>query len=371
MIGCRQLKDGSRRYYARVSIHGTRRNVGSFLKKSDAVALAQKLQHDATTGKYFPERIKAQTQAALTVADLCDAVVADYRRNGQRLADAESLTRLWLPYHPVRVSTITSATFTAWADAWLEAGLSAGTINRRIRFLLRGYTLLHLPKVAWTALTESPPRSGFLTYEQFVAVRNLIPPHGVAPLTILYWTGMRYGEVQALLRSQCQFDHHRQRVILSLAGSQTKTKTARQVVFHGELYRVLHHADTETARLYPNCLTLCHRQGKPLGTMDTAWKSACVKAGIGTGEWIAGRGYWLHYSGPLIHDLRRTGARNLIRAGVDRDTAKRITGHKTDSTFSRYNIVNEEDLALAGQRVSNYVTNGSQMALAMDLPFGP
>ncbi len=49
----------------------------------------------------------------------------------------------------------------------------------------------------------------------------------------------------------------------------------------------------------------------------------------------------------MLHDFRRSAARNLIRAGVSRDVAKRITGHKTDSMFSRYNIVNEGDLAEA------------------------
>ncbi len=44
----------------------------------------------------------------------------------------------------------------------------------------------------------------------------------------------------------------------------------------------------------------------------------------------------------------------MIRAGIPRDIAKKLTGHQTDSVFSRYNIVNEEDLqdatAKLGQR---------------------
>lgn len=47
----------------------------------------------------------------------------------------------------------------------------------------------------------------------------------------------------------------------------------------------------------------------------------------------------------LLHDFRRSAARNLIRSGVSQDVAKRIAGHKTDSMFSRYNIVAENDLA--------------------------
>jgi integrase len=49
----------------------------------------------------------------------------------------------------------------------------------------------------------------------------------------------------------------------------------------------------------------------------------------------------------LLHDFRRSAARSLLRAGLNSDVAKRSTGHKTDSMFSRYNIIVESDLAEA------------------------
>ena len=36
--------------------------------------------------------------------------------------------------------------------------------------------------------------------------------------------------------------------------------------------------------------------------------------------------------------------RNMDRAGVPRQTAKQITGHKTDAVYNRYRIVNEQDI---------------------------
>lgn len=75
--------------------------------------------------------------------------------------------------------------------------------------------------------------------------------------------------------------------------------------------------------------------GRPVKDFRGSWDKVTKAAGVSI----------------LLHDFRRSAARNLIRSGVSQDVAKRVTGHKTDSMFSRYNIVAENDLAEAAVKL--------------------
>jgi len=69
------------------------------------------------------------------------------------------------------------------------------------------------------------------------------------------------------------------------------------------------------------------------------------------------------YKGLILHDLRRTGIRNMIRRGLPEPIAMQISGHKTVSVFRRYNITSEGDKQTAAKLIESgrrdlKVTNG-------------
>jgi integrase len=82
-----------------------------------------------------------------------------------------------------------------------------------------------------------------------------------------------------------------------------------------------------------------HRDGKPVLYFRKAWLNACKAAGC---------------PGRIVHDFRRTAARNLVPAGIPERVAMTMAGHKIRSVSERYNIVSPGDLKDAARRLDSF-----------------
>jgi integrase len=80
-----------------------------------------------------------------------------------------------------------------------------------------------------------------------------------------------------------------------------------------------------------------------IGALRAACRRACKQAGL---------------AGRLVHDLRRTAARDLQPKGVSEEGIMKLCGWKTRDMFDRYNIIDEGDLA----RSVELAFNGKQPA---------
>jgi hypothetical protein len=90
------------------------------------------------------------------------------------------------------------------------------------------------------------------------------------------------------------------------------------------------------------CPWVFHRNARRIKTFRKVWPNACEAAG---------------FPGRILHDLRRSAVRNLVRAGTSDTVAIKITRHRTRSVFDRYDISSEPDVGALGRLPSTTGTN--------------
>ncbi|MFL6446328.1 MAG: site-specific integrase [Bryobacteraceae bacterium] len=158
----------------------------------------------------------------------------------------------------------------------------------------------------------------------FTALRAELPGHLKLVLVIGYHFGMRRGEILSLRWDQVDWEEN----LIRLEKRQTKGKQSRVAPLYGEVRAWLELVYSERNPESPQIITW---RGDAVGDVKTAWNKARIRAEL---------------PNALVHDLRRTAVRNMTRAGIPAKQARLISGHKTDSVFDRYDIVDERDIHL-------------------------
>ena len=313
-------------------------------EKREALALLRRTEAATIEGQR-----EGPAVSRIKFEDLVEGLRRDYQLKGHKSwrRREEHLTHLREDFKARKVKTITTNHLQAYVTRRLGEGAANATINRELDCLHRMMVLgqrqtppvviriPHFPKLA-----ENNVREGFFEHEEFLAFRGAACDHLKVASTIAYYTGLRKGEI--ITANGLRWDEHvdLRDNCLRLRSRQTKTKQPRVVYMEGDFLRIIRKAKEVRDRNYPACPYVCQLNVQPVTDIKKAWKTACKRIGL---------------EGKTFHDLRRTGVRNLIRAGVPEVVAMKISGHKTRSVFDRYNITNEEDLKQAAGRLSEYI----------------
>jgi len=203
-------------------------------------------------------------------------------------------------------------------------------------------------------LKESNVRKGFFEYEEFIALKSVLPDYLRPVVTFAYHTGWRKGEILALTWDKVDM----KRRTIRLDPGETKNEEARNLYMNDDLFKEVQGIFTQR-RL--SCSYVFQHDGQPIRKFEKAWKAACINAGFcevlkdENGNVVrTKKGKPMKAPTKLFHDTRRTAARNMVRSGIPERVAMTITGHKTRSVFDRYNIVSDQDLREAAQKQQSF-----------------
>jgi integrase len=228
---------------------------------------------------------------------------------------------------------------------------AVATVNRELAWLKQMFTLavrsgklLSRPHIEM--LKENNARQGFFEADQMAEVLRRLPEELRAPIEFAFLTGWRV-KSEVLSRQWRHVDFKRGTV--RLEPGEAKNDEPREIFLTARL-RVL--LETQKAKvddlkakgkIVPWVffrMVAEKRKGpkhpQPITSLTKAFKRACKDAG---------------YPGRIPHDLRRSAVRQFVRQGISTHVAMRLTGHKTESVFRRYDIVSEGDMRDAAQKL--------------------
>jgi integrase len=232
-----------------------------------------------------------------------------------------------------RVLEVTSDLIARYVDQRQVENAQNATINREMAALKRMFRIgmystppkvLRLPK--FPKLTENNIRKGFLEDTQYEKLIGYFPDVWFKTLVEMGRTyGWRISELTNLKVCQVDVDAR----IIRLEPGTTKNKDGREVTMTTAVHALLAQCvEGESA----DEAVFTRSDGKAVRDFRDAWAKATEFAGV---------------PGLLFHDLRRTAARNLRRAGIAEGVIMKIGGWKTRSVFERYAIVSQTDIAEA------------------------
>lgn len=329
--------------------------------KSELKSVAQEMLNARLAamgrGEKSPTEIKA-----VRYEQMREVLIAHYRENkiGQLVEEkqADGSIKAYPAKRPLKpldeffagmpLSAMDTDVFRLYRAKQKENRIDDPTINRHLALLRRMIRLSVRERKLSFAVPYFPMvseagrvRKGFLPPEQFAKLRDAMPGELRPYLTFLYEDVSRTAAAKDIVWSWVDFDEQ----VIEIPEEVTKTGEPQTLPMSDELAAML-------KRKF-------RRDDSPV--FDTTnfrkeFRKACAAVGLGKlTKMVSERGHrWEKYEGLIPHDLRRSGIRNMVRAGVRESVAMRISGHKTRSIFDRYNITSVDDVRDAIRAVTVY-----------------
>jgi integrase len=342
--------------------------------RKDALKLLKKRIGESASG-----RVLGSVAEKITLDEMAKALLTDYRLHGNRsVSTAEYFIKNLLDHFgkEARALDITSDKIGEYIEARQAVMItkredqdaspqndgkgkkvegekvrrfSNASINRETACLRHMFNLMaqakrlsrdDVPSVP--RLEEAQARQGFLDPPEFAVLQKALPAYLQNPVHFLYLTGWRKGAMRSLEWARdIELERDDGGTItggtITLQPLYSKNKHPWKIAISGDLVEVIRRAwavsDAECPYVFQN-------DGAPIGDFRKSWDKARKAAGF---PWL------------FIHDMRRSCARNLSRAGVPDQVSMRITGHITQSMFDRYNVTDDHEVEEAIINVSEYI----------------
>ena len=299
-------------------------------------------------GEVATDTFKGFHDDALCMQELFDDFEDDCRRRKlrgiDRIVSHMKSLRAW--FGKMDASQVSERHIDRYIKHRLELGRTTTTVNRELQYL--GQSMRHAQKkklIAEMPLIEKfsekdNVRQGFFTHEHFERLVSFLPDDLQDFVRFGYLTGWRRGQIAALVWEEIEHD------VIRLGPEKVKNKSGLVLPLVGELLDIIERRRQVRLPSTPWVFYRCmHGNVWPVIRFDKAWKTACAKAGLPVDKDTKRR----------FHDLRRTTARNLNRAGVPDRIAMSLMGHKTRAMYDRYNIVDEEDMRAASAQMQAWL----------------
>jgi len=318
--------------------------------EGEAEKRAKRIRNGLLTGATLPA-----PQRRATVNDILDDLITHFRvrRPGQVPKSRSHLKSVRLAMGHLRADQLTTADVERYQAERKAADRAPATINRSCELLRQAFRLAagrtppkvpHVPSIP--LLPVSNARQGFLSRADMEAILEKLTDVDVRDFVEwFWWTGMRPSEIRRLTWDML----NRESWTLHLDPKAAKTGKGRVLAMltpKREPTPLSEIIERRLERRDLKCNLIFHRTskgeaGQPVKDIRKQWAKAVADAGVA--------------SGITPYDLRRSALRNMLRSGVHERVVMSISGHRTRSTFDRYNISSEEDVAAAIEKTAAFV----------------